>query len=93
MVVEGDFFTMKKKSEISVMNGICRAGGRLAKAEGRRPDASAGRPCRPSRTLLAKSGQKKRIFCYEMYFKHDLPHDVGLKSLYMQCLFTSDFNC
>ena len=21
--------------------------------------------------------QQKRIFCYEMYFKHDLPHDVG----------------
>ena len=51
-------------------------GGRLAKAEGRRPDASAGRPCRPNRTLLAKSGtggglggregatqQQKRIFC------------------------------
>ena len=35
---------------------INRAGGRLAKAEGRRPDASAGRPCRPGRTLLAKSG-------------------------------------
>ena len=21
--------------------------------------------------------QPKRIFCYEMYFKHDLPHDEG----------------
>ena len=20
---------------------------------------------------------QKRIFCYEMYYKHDLPHDVG----------------
>ena len=55
------------------------------RAGGRRPDASAGRP---SQTLLAKSGrdlggwegatqQQKRIFCYEMYFKHDLPHDEG----------------
>ena len=35
---------------------IFRAGGRLAKAEGRRPDALASRPCRPRRTLLAKSG-------------------------------------
>ena len=64
-------------------NWIPRAGGRLAKAEGRRPDASAGRPCRsPVRVggLGGREGathQQKRIFCYEMYFKHDLPHDVG----------------
>ena len=45
---------------------------------------------RPSRTLLAKSGTGRgsggtgrghpateAIFCYEMSFKHDLPHDVG----------------
>ena len=31
-----------------------RAGGRLAKAEGRRPDASASRPCRPGRPDWAK---------------------------------------
>ena len=85
--------------QISKITEIIRAGGRLAKAEGRRPDASAGRPCRPGRIVLAKSGHTmagrpgpvrpdwaKRspvrvgglfFFCYGMYFKHDLPHDVG----------------
>ena len=25
---------------------------------------------------FSSTQQQKRIFCYEMYFKHDLPHDV-----------------
>ena len=55
---------------------INRAGGRLAKAE--------GRPGRRSRVGVGGLGgregatqQPKRIFCYGMYFKRDLPHDVG----------------
>ena len=55
---------------------IIRAGGRLAKAEGR---PQCGRPVRLG-GLGGREGathQPKRIFCYEMNFKHDLPHDEG----------------
>ena len=48
---------------------ILRAASWLEKADGRRPDTSAGRSCR-----------RKRFLYYEMQFKHILPHDVGSNS-------------
>ena len=46
---------------------------------------AGGRMLRPGRTLLTKSDRRggregasqlrKRFFCYDMQFKHDLPHD------------------
>ena len=70
------------------MSNIVRAGGRLAKAGGRmlQPAGLAGQAglCWRSPVRVGGLGgregatqQQKRIFCYEMYFKHDLPHDVG----------------
>ena len=58
------------------------------RAGGRTPDASAGTGqaglCWRSPVRVGGLGgrevatqQQKRIYCYEMYFKHDLPHDVG----------------
>ena len=76
----GNLRANKKVKKLGLVAGWQKqkAGGRMLQPAGLA--GQAGLCLRSPVRVGGREGatqQQKRIFCYEMYFKHDLPHDVG----------------